>query len=274
MTDARDWAGQVGGTWAAEWQRTDRSFAGLAPHLDAAILAAAPDRGRALDIGCGAGSTSLALAAARPGLAVTGADLSTALLAVARERGAALANLDFVEGDVLDTASDLAPIDLMVSRHGVMFFADPVAAFATLRAAAAPDARLVFTCFRQPQDNAWVAAAVMAITGSPPPPSSGAPGPFAFADQARVADLLAAAGWRDAKATPIDYRYRAGQGADPVADAVGFFSRIGPAAPLLRDLPASERGAAVARLAATCADHRAGDAVDFPAAAWLWTARA
>lgn len=274
MTQAHDWAGLVGGTWASEWQRTDRSFAGLATSLDAAILAAAPDAGRALDIGCGAGSTSIALATARPNLNVTGADLSPALLTVARERAAALANLDFVEGDVLLTAAARAPIDLLVSRHGVMFFADPVPAFAALHAAAAPDAHLVFSCFRAPADNAWASAVATAVTGSPPAPRTDAPGPFAFADEARVATILTDSGWREARATPIDYTYRAGEGAEAIADAVSFFSRIGPAAPLLRELPPAAREAALARLAAVCADHHNDGAVEFPAAAWLWTARA
>ena len=274
MTEARDWAGRVGGTWAAEWQRTDRSFGDLAARLNAAILAGAPETGRALDIGCGAGATSLALAAARPRLAVTSADLSAEMLAVARERGAGLANLDFVEGDVLAVAAKRAPLDLMVSRHGVMFFADPIAAFAALHAAAAPGARLVFSCFRQPGENRWASEIAAAVTGSPPAPREGAPGPFAFADRDRVANILAAAGWSAAAAEPVDYANRAGAGGDPVADAVSFFTRIGPAAPLLRDLPPAAREAALARIAAVCEKHRAGDAVDFPAAAWLWTARA
>ncbi|MGN6268317.1 MAG: class I SAM-dependent methyltransferase [Sphingomonas sp.] len=274
MTEAHDWAGRVGDTWAAEWQRTDRSFGDLATRLNAAILAAAPETGRALDIGCGAGATSLALAVARPRLQVTGADLSVEMLAVARERAAGHANLDFVAGDVLRIAAATAPIDLMVSRHGVMFFADPVSAFAALHAAAAPHARLVFSCFRSPAENSWATEIAAAVTGAPPAPRDGAPGPFAFADRTRVAGILADAGWSDAAAEPVDYANRAGAGADPVADAVSFFTRIGPAAPLLRELPPAAREAALARIAAVCERHRVGDAVDFPAAAWLWTARA
>ena len=274
MTEAHDWTGRVGGTWAAEWRRTDRSFGALADRLNAAILEVAPETGRALDIGCGAGATSLALAAARPHLSVTGADLSPDLLAAARGRAAGLANLDFVEGDVLRTGAAIAPVDLMVSRHGVMFFADPVSAFAALHAAAAPGAPLVFTCFRDPSQNLWASELVVAVTGAPPAPRKGAPGPFAFADRDRVARILAAAGWTDASAEPVDYANRAGEGADPIADAVAFFARIGPAAPLLRELPPPAREAALARIAAVCERHRTGDAVDFPAAAWLWTARA
>jgi len=275
MTEASDWTGRVGDVWAAEWRRTDRSFGDLARRLDAAILAAAPRAGgRALDIGCGAGATSLALAAARPDIAVTGVDLSAALLDVARERGAGRANLAFVEGDALAAAAALAPVDLFFSRHGVMFFADPAAGFAALRAAAAPGGRLVFSCFRALALNAWADEVVAAVSGSPPERRDGAPGPFAFADEDRVAELLGEVGWRDARVEPVDYRWRAGEGDDPVADALGFLARIGPAAPLLRALPAAEREAALGRIGTLCAAHRHGHAIDFPAAAWLWSARA
>ncbi|HEU4958920.1 MAG TPA: methyltransferase domain-containing protein [Sphingomonas sp.] len=274
MTDASDWTGRVGSTWATEWRRTDRSFGALADRLNTVIRELAPESGTALDIGCGAGATSLALATARPGLAVTGVDLSPPLLAAARDRAAGLANLTFVEGDVQSTAAKLAPIDLMVSRHGVMFFADPVAGFATLHAAAAPGAPLVFTCFRAPGLNRWATDIAAAAIGASPAPRDNAPGPFAFADEARVARILADAGWSEARAEPADFVFCAGAGDDPVADAVGFFSRIGPAAPLLRELPPSSREAALDRIARLCAAHLRGGIVEFPAAAWLWTARA
>ena len=156
MTSAIDWTGRVGQSWASEWHRTDRSFAGLTPHLDAAILASAPATPfRAIDIGCGAGSTSLALATARPDASVTGIDLSPDLLAVAGRRGAGRPNLAFRHGDAATIAHTLPPPDLLVSRHGVMFFADPAPAFAALRKACRPGATLVFSCFRDRADNPW-----------------------------------------------------------------------------------------------------------------------
>ncbi|TPG15227.1 methyltransferase domain-containing protein [Sphingomonas koreensis] len=311
MTEASDWTGAVGDVWAAEWRRTDRSFVDFAPNLDTAILAAAPPgAGKVLDIGCGAGATSIALARARPDLAITGVDLSAGLLAVARQRAAGLqgaadpsdgpgasadapgllrspekgddpvltaaplGTLSFAEGDAVAAAGHLAPIDLFVSRHGVMFFDDPVRAFAALHAAAAPGAALVFSCFRATALNPWMAEIVAAATGAPPAPRDDAPGPFAFADESRVATILANAGWIDARATPIDYTYHAGAGADPVGDAVSFFSRIGPSAPILRALLADQREATLARIAEVCERHRQADAIDFPAAAWIWSARA
>ena len=100
------------------------------------------------------------------------------------------------------------------------------------------------------------------------------PGPFAFADEARVKDILTAAGWTSPSATPIDYLYRAGEGDDPVADAVSFFARIGPTARALRDALETDRHAALAIVSAACERYRVGNAVDFPAAAWIWTATA
>lgn len=272
MTNATDWAGAVGDVWAAEWRRTDRSFAGLAPVLDAAVVAAAPERGRAVDLGCGSGSTALALAKARPDLHVTGVDLSPELIRVARGRGGPL-DLNFRQGDLAADPGLVAGADLLLSRHGVMFFADPAAVFAAWRRAVAPGARMVFTCFRDPALNTWASELVATVTGHAPAPSGTAPGPFAFADADRVAGLLAGAGWT-ADVRAVDFRYVAGEGADPVADAAGFFRRIGPLASALRAAPEAERPVMLARLNATLAGHRDGDRIDFPAAAWLWTAHA
>lgn len=263
MTAAADWTGRIGDVWAAEWRRTDRSFAHLAPHLHAAILAAAGDARRVLDIGCGAGATSLALAAARPDLAITGVDLSPALVAAAaaRTRG-----VTFEAGDAIAAAERLAP-DLCISRHGVMFFPDPREAFARLARVAD---RLVFSCFAARAANAWAAESIAALGG--PDAAATGPGPFAFADPAHVADLLAGAGWF-ARHERIDFAYIAGQGADPVADAVDFLTRIGPAASLLRDAASAERDGLRDRLAAVCDRRRTGDTVAFPAAAWIWSAQ-
>lgn len=251
MTQAAEWAGLVGDAWAAEWRRTDRSFAALAVHLDALIAATATaDATTAIDIGCGAGATSLALATARPALRVTGIDLSPELIAVARARGTGLANLDFEAGAVEAVAGSRAPVDLFVSRHGVMFFADPVVALRALRAAAAPGARLVFSCFRGARLNPWASEIAAAILGAPPPPPPPgyAPSPFAFADPDFVIGILTEAGWRSHAPEAVDFAYRAGEGADPVADALSFFTHIGPAAPVLRAAAPDARAAMLERM--------------------------
>lgn len=272
MTVGSDWSGAVGDAWAAEWRQTDRSFAGLAPMLDAAVLAAAPTRGRAFDLGCGAGSTALALAIERPGLDVTGIDLSLELIRVARSRNLP-PNLRFDRGDLAADPGLVAGADLLFSRHGVMFFTDPSAVFAAWRAIAAPDAQLVFTCFRDVSLNPWAGELVTTVTARALSPPDAAPGPFAFADADRVAGLLAAAGWA-AEPRAVDFRYVAGEGDDAVADATRFFRRIGPVAAALRAASDADRPAMLDRLAAALVEHRHADRIEFPAAAWLWTARA
>jgi SAM-dependent methyltransferase len=272
MTTSFDWTGRVGDVWADEWRRTDRSLAELGRRLDAAILAAAPEEGRAIDVGCGAGGTSIAVATARHGLAVDGVDLSPALVAIARDRAAGIANLSFRTADARSLEG--AGADLLFSRHGVMFFDDPVAGFASLRAAATSGARLLFSCFGPKSQNEWAMAIEEAI-GSADAPSSGyAPGPFGLADPDFTRDLLSRSGWHGATAEAVDFTYVAGAAEDPVADALDFFSRIGPAARAMADAPPGRREAMRDSLRATLVRHAQGGVVAFRAHAWIWTATA
>jgi len=273
MTAATDWQARVGDVWAEEWRRTDRSFDALSRHLDAAILAAAPAQGHVLDIGCGAGSTSLALGLARPALTITGVDLSPALIAVATDRAGRSDHLRF-EAAAVETCGDGPRYDLLVSRHGVMFFADPSAAFTHLRHLARPGAALVFSCFAARSANRFATIADDLVGTPAPDPAALSPGPFAFADPGHVATLLTQSGWHVDSAARIDFAYRVGEGADPVADAADFLSRIGPAAAALRDAPPGERPAIKRELAALLAHYHHDAAVDLPAQAWIWRARA
>lgn len=272
MTTTSDWDGPVGHAWAAEWHRTDRSFAGLTREL---LTRIAPLPGsRVLDIGCGAGELSMALADARPQARVTGLDLSHELLDVARLRGEGRPNLAFVHADAAIWQPEAAP-DLLVSRHGVMFFDDPQAAFAHICGFAAPQANLVFSCFRSPRENAWageVADAVM--PGAPQGSAKGyAPGPFGFADRDFVAAMLAAAGWTAIEFAPADYDYVAGEGDGAVEGALAFLRRIGPAARALRELPVEARAAAEGRLRDVLGARLADGVIAWPAAAWIVLAR-
>lgn len=274
MTTAQDWTGKTGDVWAAEWRRTDRSFANLTPHLNAAILAAAtPQTRKIIDIGCGAGATSLATAQALPAATMTGIDLSPTLIEIARHRAETQPNASFACADITVAAPNHAPVHFYVSRHGVMFFAAPIAAFTTLGEAAAPDAALVFSCFAERTSNLWAVETIAATGGDANAPESTKPGPFAFADPAHVATILQKSGWDAATPQRIEFAYRAGEGTDPVADAVDYFRRIGPAAAALRDATPEERERHIARLTQVCERYSNGDTVEFPAAAWIWTAR-
>jgi SAM-dependent methyltransferase len=270
VTDASEWEGGVGRSWAAESARTDRSFAALTEQL---LQRIARQPGTSIvDIGCGAGELSLAIAAARPQARVLGIDISPDLVAAAAVRGSRVANCIFALADAATWEPDRGAPDLYVSRHGVMFFADPVAAFTHLGRVAQPAARMVFSCFRAVAENLWASEVAQAVGGAAPGDPH-APGPFAFADRNRVGGILRAAGWTDVKFEAIDFTYCAGAGADPVGDALSYLTRIGPAARHLRGLSEAERGDALDRLRVALERRRADDAVAFPAAAWIVSAR-
>lgn len=269
-TNIGEWGGQVGDVWAQEWQRTDRSFTELNARLFPMIAALAPATGRALDIGCGAAETAISLAQAKPELTITGVDISPSLLEIARSRASGIANIDFVLGDAAAQAASHSPVDLYFSRHGVMFFDDPDTAFTVFRKTASAEGRLIFSCFRDWSLNGF-AYEIGKLTDDAAPTDG--PGPFAFASQDRVAGMLSTSGWRDAEATAVDCNYIAGQGEDPVGDAMSFMQRIGPAARAIRLADQDKRPAIVDGLRRICEDHRQGDSVLFPAAMWIWTAR-
>lgn len=272
MTNAADWQGAVGRNWAAEWRRTDRSFADLNAALVDRIVARARPDARILDIGCGAGATSLALAKRLPQAGIVGIDLSESLVAAAVARNAE-ARVRFEVSDATHwSRRDWQP-DMLVSRHGVMFFDDPVAAFAHFVEVAAPGAQLVFSCFQARSTNEWASEipALLPVPPAPVPPF--APGPFAFADPDHVRALLAHAGWKDAEAEPVNFPFVAGAGKDPVADAMDFFSRIGPAAPLIRNLGEKERIVFFDQLSQLLCNRLVDGAVSLKAAAWIWSAR-
>lgn len=271
MTDAFEWRGRVGDAWAEEWRRTDRTLAPVQNVLLETLLPLLPPSGALLDIGCGAGSISLAFADARPDVRVTGIDLSEALIAAARER--ALGRAAFEVGDASAwRPADGRRFDALVSRHGVMFFDDPVAAFAHLRTLAAPGAPFVFSCFRARDENPW-AAALLPIVQRFAPDAAAAPppdkGPFAFADPARIEAILAGAGFARPDIAPFDFTFVAGEGDDPVADALAYFGRIGPFAALLRELDEPRRAEARAMLADIAERHCEQAEVRFRAAAWI-----
>jgi SAM-dependent methyltransferase len=269
------WNGPGGDRWAELWQLIDGAMAAITAE---ALAVAAPRPGeRVLDVGCGAGTTALAL---REGVgasgAVTGVDISAPMLAVARGRGAAAgagAAVTFVEADA---AAHLfrSEHDLVFSRFGVMFFADPVAAFANLRRAAAPGGRLAFVCWRAIEDNAWVTVplgAARALLPDLPPPAEGAPGPFAFADRDRVREILDGAGWREIEIERRDQPMALGA---TIEQAVRYLLMIGPVARGIAEVGEEARGQIRARVAEALAAFAAPAGVAVPSSCWMVTARA
>jgi len=227
---------------------------------------------RIVDIGCGAGELSIRIADARPDSDVLGIDISADLIAAASERAADRANLKFAVADASNWCDASFIPDLYVSRHGVMFFDDPVAAFTNLANSAAGGARMIFSCFRAPSENAW-ATQIAALVPSAPPADPHAPGPFAFADPERVKGILSEAGWGDIAFEPVDFDYVAGEGEDPVTDALDFFGHIGPAARAIKMLEGETRNTFLGRLRDLAEAHLRDGAVRFAAAAWIVTAK-
>lgn len=266
------WNAQAGATWATEQDRLDRQ---LEPLGDAAIAALSPKAGeRLIDIGCGAGQTTLALAEAVGAAgSVLGVDISAPLLAVARGRGQSLTNVSFLDADAQTRAFEPGAADGVFSRFGVMFFADPAAAFANIHRALKPGGRLAFVCWRPLAEKAWMliplGAALQHVPAPPGMPDANAPGPFAFADPDRVRGILASAGFRDITIQPHDAMI----GGNPLEESVTLAMKVGPLSRLLAEHP-DKREAVVETLRETLATHLGPDGVRMPGAVWMVTARA
>lgn len=208
-----DWNDQSGERWVVHQARLD---AMLAVFGQATIEATVPATGeRVLDVGCGAGASSLALAARLGSTGqVLGVDISEPLI------GRALAPKDSpARFRVADASSDDLPeraFDILFSRFGVMFFDNPTEAFAHMRRALQPGGRVAFVCWRGATENDWMRLPMGAIKGIVPPtapPDPEAPGPFSFGDRGRVARILTAAGFTDIAIAPFDAFVPFGEGA-------------------------------------------------------------
>lgn len=272
MVDKSEWQGKSGETWAAEWRRTDRSFTKLTERLLQKTREFTFRR--VLDIGCGAGELSLALARGRREATVTGVDVSPQLVEVARERGSHLGNVRFELADAAKWNCDVATSpDFLVSRHGVMFFDDPPVAFANLAAQSRPGASMMFSCFRDVAENPFFTEVGKLLPGEPATVDAEAPGPFAFADRNRVSAILEAGNWSEVAFEAFNFPMVAGAGENAVEEAVTYFCRIGPAARVLAELDDDARTRFLDRLRSLCERHEHGGIVALPAAAWIVTAQ-
>jgi SAM-dependent methyltransferase len=269
------WNGPTGERWVREQAMLDEM---LRPFGDAALAAArvSPDEA-VVDLGCGCGDTSLALATLVGSRGrVVGLDVSAQMLSCAKQRGAGRPNLSFVEGDASRESLAQGAFDLLFSRFGVMFFADPIGAFAHLRGVLRPDGRIVFVCWKSLSENPWAAVpfeAVASVLGRPEPQPEDAPGPFSFGATARVREILDGAGFRGLNMRSFETAITFGA-SGATDDAVSEIARLGPVARLLIDRDEASLARAKAAIGTVATSYRtAQGVVQFPAAAWIVTAQ-
>lgn len=246
----------------------------LAPLGRRAVAALAPRPGeRVLDIGCGGGETALDLArAVAPDGTVVGIDRSAAVLAFAQRAADGCARVRFVHADAQSFRFEPAAFDAAFSRFGVMFFADPTAAFLNIRRSLKPTGRLAFVCWRalaeNPLDLLPLRAAAAHVPPQPPHDPD-APGPFAFANPARVRGILERAGFGEIAITAHDEPVGSGD----LETMLAVCSRVGALGKILRENP-EIRAAALPAVRAALAAHDGPDGVRLNAATWVVTARA
>jgi SAM-dependent methyltransferase len=260
------WNGSSGRAWVDVQAVTDVMFAPLAERL---AEAARPGE-RVLDIGCGAGATTRALAAAvEPGGRATGVDISAPLIEAAQAHDT---TAEFVLADAGTHPFDPGRYDLLTSRFGVMFFADPTAAFANLRRATRDGGRLCAITWRSVEENPFMGTAGRAarplLPDLPTPPADG-PGQFAFADADRVEAILTDAGWSTVAHEPLDAELTM-----PAAGLETYLTRLGPLSRVLPELEPARRDEVMATVRAAFDPYMDGDAARFTAACWVLQATA
>jgi len=269
------WNSQAGQAWVTQQDRLDRQLAPLSAATAHRLGLTAG--ARVIDIGCGCGGSTLQMAErVGPGGEAFGLDISEAMLAVARRRAAdeGVTAARFLQADAQTYPFETGAYDAAFSRFGVMFFADPVAAFANVRRALRPGGRIAFVCWRSPAENPIMTlpmdAAAPFLPEPPPGPKvgPGARGPFAFADRTTAETILADAGFADIAAVPHDEMLTAGNLEDAVETALG----IGPLSSVLRTNPGL-RAEVEPAIRAALQPHDSPRGVYLRSATWIFTAR-
>jgi ubiquinone/menaquinone biosynthesis C-methylase UbiE len=269
------WNGPGGQRWADRQETQDVL---LQPVADILIDRARPRAGeRVIDVGCGSGAVSIAAAEMiGPTGHVLGIDVSGPMLAQARQTVPKGLAVEFVLADATVYPFETASFDLLVSRFGVMFFAEPAHSFANLRKALKSGGRLAFVCWREPRENPFFMAPLQAVyRHAPKLPQLGPedPGPFSFASEKRVVRILSEAGFSGIGMEPYNLTLdpAIGRGLDA---AVQGALAIGPAARALAEQPPEIVAAATRSIREALSPFVRGQAVPLPAALWIVTANA
>jgi ubiquinone/menaquinone biosynthesis C-methylase UbiE len=250
----------------------------LAPVSRALIDRAGAKPGeRVLDIGCGCGAITIAFAeqVAPSGFAF-GIDISVPMLSRARQLAPKRLPIDFVLADATVYPFDPSSFDLLASRFGVMFFAEPAVSFANLRRALLPSGRMAFACWREPRENPWMMTPLQAVYQHVPKlPQLGPedPGPFAFAAEERVHRILGEAGFKQIAMEPCNLVLDLAIGRGLEA-AVAAALAIGPSSRALEGHPPQVQEAAKNSIREALTPFVRSQSVPLPASIWIVTARA
>jgi SAM-dependent methyltransferase len=201
-----------------------------------------------------------------------GVDLSAPMLARGRTAasGEGIANVRFEQGDAQVHPFTEGGFDVAISRGGILFFADPVAAFANICRALQPGGRIAFACPQEMRRNDWFLIPITALLGEEPPAAAqGSPGMFSLADPNRIDDVLTEAGFQDVTAQPVEVLMHYGRDAD---DAAAFILSTGPVQFHLRAAGQPAKDQALTALTAALRPHEQPDALRLRGAWWVVTA--
>ncbi len=270
---ARAWNGYEGRHWAEHQDRWDIVNSGANEHLFAAAAIAGDDR--VLDIGCGNGLSSRLAARAATHGDVLGIDLSQPMLERASTTAAleGLTNVRYEHADAQVYPFEPASFDVAISRFGVMFFADPLAAFANIRRALRSDAgRLAFVSMGGLRNNELRTLFTALAPYLPAAPTvSDDAGPFSLSNPSRIRELLTLAGFRDVSTAAIELSMRFGEDA---ADAARFLISSGPVHFALEHVDDTVLPQAVDAVTAALQPFETSDGVRLRSSHWLVRASA
>jgi SAM-dependent methyltransferase len=265
------WNGAAGYAWVAEQDLLDQMFKPLEEALTDSVWTISPHA--LLDVGCGTGATTLASARLRRrDSTIVGIDVSEPMIAAARARAKAEDSpAQFICADAETFTFEAGVFDMVISRLGVMFFANPEAAFSNLRRAAADDAELRMLAFRSADQNPFMTTAERAAQPLLPtvPARVEGPGQFAFADPDRVETILCRSGWQSIDTEPLDLEC-----SFHASELTRYFTRLGPLGRVLDETNEATRGAVIEAVHSAFQPYVQDDQVNFKAALWMIAARA
>jgi SAM-dependent methyltransferase len=266
------WNGVAGRAWVEAQELLDQLFKPFEDLLVEAVSAGSVSR--VLDVGCGTGSTTLAVARLLGAKGrCTGIDISDPMIAAARTRAEQESMpASFIRANAQTHAFEPASFDMIISRFGVMFFDDSVRAFANLRRAARDDASLKFIAWRSAAENPFMTTAERAaapLLPNLPARRPDAPGQFAFADRRRVSRILEESGWAGIDIRPIDVACTL-----PEQELVRNVSRLGPLGRILHETDEQTRKEVLEAVRVAFDPYVHGAEVRFTAACWMVSARA